>query len=265
VNPLLVILQPRDIPEFVRHMYLDLQDMKYDRLFGKYTRSDTAYHKARQIFLNYKEYTHYVYVTDDIIFSESSLDVLIEDYEKHFFGSETTVLAADMNLDMEDQNTRGFMLSKYKLPKLGMGESHNEVASMINLDMYHFAQNDDPELILLKKDPSKTNVVKCAWSALALAIIPRHIVDHTTFDNDLEYVGSPMDSIHGCCIDLIFAQECANLGFDIFTDLNVSALHLKPSVRNNLWLAEYNQVDKKHPEWFFLKSYTDERIDVPYP
>jgi hypothetical protein len=265
MNPLLVILQPRDIPQFVRHMYLDMQDMKYDRLFGKYTRNNIAYHKARQVFLDHKEYTHYIYGTDDLLFSESSVDTLVEDYEKHFFGSDTTVLAADMNLDMEDQNVRGFMLSKYGLPKLGMGVSHNETESMITLDMYHFSHRDDTNLMSQKESLSKPALVKCSWSGLGLAIIPRFVIDHTTFNNDLEFVKSPIDSIYGCCIDLIFAVECAYQSFDIYTDLNVSTLHLKPSVKRNLWLAEYNKVDKKPPEWFFLKAYTDERIDVPYP
>ena len=262
INPLLVILQPRDIPQFVNHFYKEMGCMKYDRLIIKYTKPDIAYHAARKIFLERpEEYTHYVYGTDDIIFSEEDIDVMLEDYQHHLIdqGLENVVMASDMNLDMEDQNIRGFQLAKYKLPVLGMGISHTTVQSLITRDMYHFADIREKEVQIEK---AAYHLVRCSWSALSLAIIPRYVIEHTSFDNDLQHVNSQIDHVQGCCIDLIFAIECAKQGIPIYTDTGVFVLHLKPSVAKNLWFKEYNKVGFKPPEWYILKADTDERIDI---
>lgn len=263
MKPLIVFTWPRDIPQFVDHFDRHMRNIPYDRLIAKYTPSDIVYHLARKVFLQREEkYTHYIYATDDLIFRKEDVDRIIEDYNRWFPQGqqrETNVLCADVNLDMEDKKVRGFMLYGHRLPVLKMNVSHTVMSSEITLDMYHFAHQDDYEVRRYKE---LDQPLRCAWTAMALAVIPRDVIATTTFRNDLEYVKSRIPAVHGCCIDLVFAIECRHMGFDIYTDLNVNALHLKPSVVKNLWYEQYFEVNKKTPEWYILKADTDERVEI---
>lgn len=247
--PLLVFTQPRDIPQFVA--VEKEQGRKYDRLFIKYTPHVDAYAACRYHFLRNKEYTHYIYCTDDLLFANEALDRLIVDYNTYFKDvDDICVLAADMNLDTEEPWRRGFILAKNALPDLTSKEP-------LQFKDYKFCNKAVAAMYA-----DQHGLVKCSWSALPLAIIPRHIIEHTTFHNDFQYKKMPYPPEQGCCIDVIFAQECNDQGFSIYTDLNVEAKHLKTSVLKNEYYAEYMQVGKKRPEWFILRADTNERIDI---
>lgn len=256
-NPLTVITQPRDIPQFLTQCYEEHRSNKYDRLIIQYTPITKAYHAARRIFLENKQYTHYIYATDDIIYSDETFDRLLADYQKHFADDDKATLCTDMNTDQESLNhLRAFMIDKYPVPLLEYGRQFTEYD-------YHFATRKDPEV----QDAIANNdgIIKCCWSAMPLAIIPRYVVENTTFMSDIEYNNAHrppgadvIDPKWGCCIDVVFAHECRQKGFPIYTDMNVEVVHLKQSNKKNLWHKEYFQVGKKPPKLFFLNAHTNQ-------
>lgn len=264
IDPLLVITQPRDIPQWTDAFYNNNLGGKYDRLVIKYERPSVAWHKARELFLSlsHPEYTHYIYGTDDLLFQSEDLDCLIADYER-MCNPDTEVLAADMNLDMEVSHVRGWQLDKYKLPLLVWNRS-------LELQDYHFADAHNPETETIRA-MEDGGFIKCSWSALALAIIPRHIIERTSFDNSIQFTNPNRPNTkgladtlldQGCANDVVFAAECKQQGFSLWTDLNIQATHLKPSVSRNLWYKELCYVGLRQPEYFILKADTNEKINI---
>lgn len=259
MNPLIVITQPRDIPEFIKRFYAPSVGPgaadHYDRLILKYTRPGIAWHKARELFLQHREYTHYVYGTDDLLFDALDLDRMLTDYERMMI-PDKEVLVADMNLDQERSNIRGWQLDKYPIPPLLPGRG-------LLLSDYHFADLDNPETEITRAIEDG-GFIKVSWSAMALAVIPRNIMEAVSFDNTVQYchdTSIPEDL--GYSVDVVFSQECKDKGFSMWINLNVQTIHLKPSVRQNLWHEEFSYVDKRPKEWFILKADSSgKRIDI---
>lgn len=259
-KPLIVVTQPRIIPQFVQQFYNDNVGKRYDRLVIQYTPITTAYQKAREIFLRHTEYTHYIYATDDILWTNEGLERLIADYHKHFNNRRDIVLVPDMNTDQEaielNSGNRAFLTYKHPVPTIEYGGRYTA-------EQYQFAKRTDEEVQYAIQYTD--GIIKCSWSALGLAIIPRYIVENTSFYTDIQYNNAKypdriqIDPKWGCCMDAIFAKECLDKGFSIYTDLNVSVEHLKQSNVKNLWLEEYFRVGKDPHQYFFLYANTNER------
>src|SRR6266540_3850211 len=79
MNPLLVIFQPREIPEFLEAT----NKLKIDKLWMKYFPQEEAYVTARFWFLEHKEYTHFVILPDDLIVKQEHLDMLSNSFEQY--------------------------------------------------------------------------------------------------------------------------------------------------------------------------------------
>lgn len=249
-NPLLVFPQPRDIPEFLEMMYKSNVGSKYDRLIAKYEYRHLIYHKTRKIFLERPEYTHYVWGIDDIIFTDKTLDKLIEDYNK-YLGHDDEILVADMNIDMTNFTNRAFVTYKHDPPPVDDWP--------LKWKHYKFAHVDDQEVLNAKK--RNQGIIPVSWSGLQLAIIPRHVIEHTTFNNDLEYLNKENDE-NCCCNDVIFAKECADNGFKMYVDLNAQVKHIKPSTLNNQWYQRLFMVGKIPTYYFILKADTNKQIRI---
>lgn len=165
-----------------------------------------------------------------------------------------------MNTDQESLNhLRAFITYKHPAPKLEFGYQYTK-------EDYPFAALDDEEVIYAKRDTE--GIIRCSFTALQLAIIPRHIMEQVTFYTDVEYnnIGVPrrqrIDPKWGGRMDVVFAKECSQLSFGIYTDLNMECLHLKPSNNKNLSLQDLDQVGIKKPNTFFLKANSATRVPI---
>jgi hypothetical protein len=87
-------------------------------------------------------------------------------------------------------------------------------------------------------------------------------MERTTFNNDIQHQKRNEPAINGCCNDVVFAYECAQNGFSIYTDLNVSVWHLKVSTIKNKWLQELFMVGKKRQEWLIMKHTTNNLVSI---
>jgi hypothetical protein len=76
-RPLILITQGRDLPLFLESVENELAD--YDKLWMKYFSSEDAYIKGRKEFLENKEYTHLIILSDDLIVTKKDIETLTKD------------------------------------------------------------------------------------------------------------------------------------------------------------------------------------------
>lgn len=79
MKPLLCVFKPRDIPQFDE----SLKDLPYDKLWLKYIPMEEARNKARSYFLEHREYTHLVILTDDLITTSETLSLLAQNTQHY--------------------------------------------------------------------------------------------------------------------------------------------------------------------------------------
>ena len=230
-------------------MYKSLVGSKYDRLIAKYEYRHLIYNRTRKIFLERPEYTHYVWGIDDIIFSDNTLDRLIEDYNK-YLGHDDEILVADMNIDLTNFANRAFVTSKHNPPPVDDWP--------LKWEHYKFAHVYDPEVIKARKG---NGILPVSWSGLQLAIIPRHVIEHTTFNNDFQHMNEP-NAVNCCCNDVIFAKECIDNGFKMYVDLNATVKHIKPNTIKNQWYQRFFMVGKIPTHYFILEANTNRQIRI---
>src|SRR4030095_7571084 len=73
MKPLLVIFNPRSIPEF----YKAIEKINgISKLWIKYCPQDVAYNKAREFFLQ-SDYTHFMILPDDLIVTQADVDAIV--------------------------------------------------------------------------------------------------------------------------------------------------------------------------------------------
>jgi hypothetical protein len=79
MNPLLVIFNPRSIPEF----YKAIERINgISKLWIKYFPQDEAYNKAREFFLQ-SDYTHFMILPDDLIVTQADVDAIVNHDESY--------------------------------------------------------------------------------------------------------------------------------------------------------------------------------------
>ena len=87
MKPLLVIFNPRSIPEF----YKAIEKINgISKLWIKYFPQDEAYNKAREFFLQ-SDYTHLMILPDDLIVTQADVDAIHELWHRNFLLSIATI------------------------------------------------------------------------------------------------------------------------------------------------------------------------------
>ena len=97
MKPLLVIFNPRSIPEF----YKAIEKINgISKLWIKYFPQDEAYNKAREFFLQ-SDYTHFMILPDDLIVTQEDVDAIVnydESYDSYLAGAITTAVMIPISI-----------------------------------------------------------------------------------------------------------------------------------------------------------------------
>lgn len=218
MEPLIIILSPRDIPE----VKAAVDSLPYDRLWIKYYPAFEAYPLAEKMFnapeARYK-YTHMILIIDDLVVMPEQLQTLIEDM----------LLLPDMFQDMSvvagycNIDTRKYsVLSNVSL-------FDPPVMKPRTLDSYRFLTMSQIQSFKNISDSGKSNhpfnpyLFMTPMNGFACWVIPRTVKDLFHFRNDSP---SGYDEM-GCCWDVMSCDQLRQLKIPIFTDMRVKLQHLR--------------------------------------
>ena len=187
MKPLLVIFQPREIPEFLEAT----NKLKIDKLWLKFFPQEEAYVTARVWFLEHTEYTHFVILPDDLIVTQDNILRLINDV----YEDPDRIISGWCNntagpTDNEDTN---FSL---KLPPI----------QTVKYDLYNFT----PIINIRGGDI----IMPVIHQGTALTFLPRDIVIQIPFRTYLPP-------------DLGLTYDLYDRGIIQYVDLRVRCLHLR--------------------------------------
>jgi hypothetical protein len=214
INPLVCILQPRDIPQFTDSVKSELQIA--DKYWIKYHVQGLAYDKMREIFLKHTEYSHLVILPDDLIITKEAYARIYDDLTRNDY----SVISGWCNLDRDNPT-----LSNICIDDLPPNPPH-----LGKLTDYKFATMQ--ELTDLRKKFG-WQVIEVKYAGFPLTFIRRDVVEQIPFRED-----------DGCCPDSLFAIDLHDKKIPQFVDLGAKMYHMK--LADNEY--ENMQVGIKPPE-----------------
>jgi hypothetical protein len=196
VQPLLVVFRPRNIPRFEEA----LSKIKVDKLHINYYPQHIAYPLARIEFLK-RDYTHFVILTDDLIFTKRDYEILKGECDKY------DVISGWANNWIVGPWAEYSSVS-FKLPPNppGLGTIYD----------YDFAKNITLE-VMKEANPNKP-IIPVLHQGTMATFLKREIVEKIPFRHDC-----------GCCPDALLATDLYKAGIKQYVDLRVRMLHLKES------------------------------------
>jgi len=204
MNVLGVHMKIRDFP--MVDFWTEQVNKMIDILHIEYFPHDIAHQKAREYFLSHSEYTHLLFLPDDVIATPSHVEQLIQD--AHQLGHDK-VICGYCNVDFTKDEVA---ISKTKI---------NKVLVPGRTD-YKFIRLMD---ILAGK--YEYPFIKVFFQGNALTLIPRSIVEKLSFKGYRENI----DTLFGKMMkretmqDLQMAFELDQLGIDVICDLRVLVVH----------------------------------------
>lgn len=210
---LLILLQPRDIPQFIDA----IAQINEDKLFIRYHTLDEACKVCRDLFLEKQDYTHMAVVTDDVIFTQEHFDMLRQD-------------VIDYQYDVISGWTNGNQT---------FGKEDSDISLSLPPIEPHTAKYQDYHTMTIAEleEQIKTHVIiPVKHSGMMLSFISRKIVKQIPFRTDC-----------GCCRDACFANDLYKNNIIQYCDLRVRMQHLKKD--DTEWFPL--QVGKKEKEVIF--------------
>lgn len=187
MNPLLCILNPREIPEAL-HMIKKIKG--YDKLWAKYYDGEFyAYRALRNWFLEHKEYTHMILLIDDVLATQKDFDILYSDV----MSMDLPVLAATCNVTYQR-----------------LDELSPTMDVMPDLNNYPFVTRAEVAKFIEKGEYIK----QVKFEGFALTFIRRDVLEQIEF--------SGINST-----DLYFAIDCDKKNIPVYVDFRVNVFHLK--------------------------------------
>mgnify|MGYP000636767656 CR=1 FL=1 len=217
INPLMVIMSPRDFP--IAWYWIDKIDF-LDKLIIKYHLHHEAHEIAQKFFLEHKEYTHFLIVTDDIIVTPDHIKLLIRDYLEYKY----PVISCYTNwewyndwLNITGKDMRGI--------------------KVMNPYQYRFYKLKDLLKFIQEKKVSFP-LMKVFFVGLPCTLVERSVVETVGF-RPYRYITDTALGIlarRGIMFDLQFAIDCANNDIPIYVDLRCLLMHFGDTRRFiNLW------------------------------
>jgi len=195
INPLLVILSPRDIPFAIE----SLDKIDYvDKLWIKYYPSMEAYQIAYDYFIKHEEYTHLIINCDDAIVPYNHIAMLIADIKKYNF----PVIAGCCCMD----KVKGDMNLSVTLNRIA-----KSMDDKVTEKSYHLLPNKIKQL---------RNIIQVWFQGNALVCIKREL---------LKLTGLAGWKNHPWAQDLRLAYELARLKVPQYVDLRCYMEHFKLS------------------------------------
>ena len=210
MKPLLVIFQFRNIPQFLE----SVKDLTIDKLWIKFYPQREAYDIGRRWFLEHKEYSHFLLLTDDVIVLQEDIDQLIEDATNGF-----EVVSAWFNQNLTDH--AGDTNFSFQLPP--------DPPFKGQYKDYQFEKIDTVDT---------DKIIKVLHQGTALTMISRRIIEDVPFRHS-----------EGCCIDSCLSLDLYNKKIPQNIDLGTRTLHLKISDEMQ---ARISEVGKQTPVTEFI-------------
>ncbi len=198
MKPLLVILNPRSIPQF--HKAIEKIN-GISKLWIKYFPQDEAYKKAREFFLQ-SEYTHFMILPDDLIVTQADVDSIVnydESYDSisgwcNNTGRDDTNVDTNISAFLPPDPPRTSTYEGYRWFKIAQFES------------------------LLSKVENSDSIIPVLHQGFALSRLSRRLIQQVPFRTD-----------GGCCVDSCLSLDLIKfrVGFTQYVDIRIRMKHLK--------------------------------------
>jgi len=206
INPLLVIMSPRDFP--ITWYWIDR--IKFlDKLIIKYHLHHEAHEIAQKFFREHKEYTHFLISTDDVIYTPCHVKLLLRDYLEYKY----PVISCYTNWEWTSD---WLNITDRDLRKVRVHFAHQYG--------FHRLKN---MLKLIQDRKVSYPLKKVFFVGLPLTLIERRVVEEVGF-KPYKYITDRTLGVYakrGIMFDLKFSIECANKGIPIYVDLRCLLMH----------------------------------------
>lgn len=192
IKPLLVYLQPKDLPEVL----IPLSKIPIDKLYIKYHTEKQAFQRLHLfIDFHWKEYTHLVLFENDIIVRPDDFRQLICDIEEYPF---LDIISGVMNVDMDEN--KDYLACTTDLPNLQYPR------------VMHW----------IPKENMSIGIHRIRHAGFSLVAIKTKMLFHNWilkgFDKNTE---GDIDA------DLYFSHECAKANIPMYVDSRICLTHLR--------------------------------------
>jgi len=208
IEPLLVTMSVRNyLPFWWWFKELNI----FDRLVIKNYTHEDAHRIAREFFLEHDEYTHFIFLSEDIIATLDHISTILYDTEKY----PNAVIAGLSNIDFTHDDVNISFRNMYNIVVSGR-------------ETYRHPKIDD-----IVTGRYGWPLVRVWFQGNTLACYPRHIVEKLSFkpyryhreSDTMRYFG--YRGRHGIMFDFQMCRELHELGIPIYVDLRVLVLHMK--------------------------------------
>ena len=200
MKPLLVIFNPRSIPEF----YKAIEKINgISKLWIKYFPQDEAYKKAREFFLQ-SDYTHFMILPDDLIMTQKDVDAIIN-YEESYDS-----ISGWCNNNGRDDTNIDTNISAFLPP------DPPRTATYEGYRWYKIAQIESESL--LSKVENSDGIIPVLHQGFALSRLSRRLIEQVPFRTDA-----------GCCVDSCLSLDLMKfrVKFTQYVDIHIRMKHLK--------------------------------------
>jgi len=198
MKPLLVIFNPRSIPEF----YKAIEKISgISKLWIKYFPQDEAYKKARKFFLQ-SDYTHFMILPDDLIVTQADVDAIAnhdESYDSisgwcNNTGGDDTNIDTNISAFLPPDPPRTAIYEAYRWFKIAQFES------------------------MLSKVGNSDAIIPVLHQGFALSRLSRRLIKLVPFRTDA-----------GCCVDSCLSLDLMKNRVTItqYVDIRIRMKHLK--------------------------------------
>lgn len=222
MNPLVCFGNAYDCKEAIK----SFEDLPCDKLRLDYIKYPFQFLEAQKFFLEHKEYTHFVYLSPDLIITKNQFNEL----KKNVINNDYDVYGPVCNMDKGKYSNK--LACCLKLPQIPF-----------HLRLYRFV-DESHRLYFLEHN---VKILKVKFNALAFCFIKRSILEKYSFTTlPFKTNEKPIwERKTGYACDLAFAHYCDFSNIDILVDLRIKTEHLR--------YPGPLQIGKKEPKITFIR------------
>jgi len=216
MKALLVIIRPRDLPEFLESQ----KNVRIDKLWVNYFPQSEAFQVARNEALK-TDYTHFFFIVDDNIITQTDINLLTADSVHYDYD----IISGWMNADTTDHKHQS-QISMTLPPDPPYSGSHDGYGFM-DIESIEFRNNTTP-------NEDRWRIIQVKHQGFALTLMTRGILEKIGFRDS-----------KGCCIDSCFSLDLHDAGIKQYVDLRVRIKHLKENDQKQVELLQVNKKPKE--------------------
>ena len=198
MNPLLVIFNPRNIPEF----YKAIEKIhRVSKLWIRYFPQNEAYNKARAFFLK-SDYTHLMILPDDLLVTQADVDAILNHDESY------DSISGWCNNNGRDDTNIDTNISAFLPP---------DPPRTATYDGYRWFKISQFESMVSKEENSGA-IIPVLHQGFALSRLSRNLIEKVPFRTDA-----------GCCVDSCLSLDLMKfkVGITQYVDIRIRMKHLK--------------------------------------